>query len=50
MPLEHEYMADQLREYAVTGADAFYDTIRLDASRISKGVNPECFVQVFELF
>jgi hypothetical protein len=50
IPLDHQYMTDQLRQYTVKGNDAFYDTIRIEGIRSNVQSEHRCRVHVFELF
>lgn len=50
IPLDHQYMADQLRQYKVEGNDAFYDTIRIEGTRLGLDAEYRCRLHIFELY
>jgi hypothetical protein len=50
LPIDHSYMADQIREYTVQHDDAFYDTVEIKGHRLARENHPACHVHVFELF
>jgi hypothetical protein len=50
VPVDHSYMADQIREYTAEGKDAFYNTIKIDGTRQATEGHSCCDVHVFELF
>jgi hypothetical protein len=50
IPLDHQYMADQLRQYKVKGSDAFYHTIRIEGTRVGPHAKNRCRLHVFELY
>jgi hypothetical protein len=48
IPLDHQYMTDQLCQYAVKGNDAFYDTIKIEGIRSNVQSEHRCCVHSWQ--